>query len=100
MKFSRIIFLGLASVMMFSCVSSKKLKSCEKNYAQLDSIYRAMQADYAKCREKHAADEATIESLKNLATNYKSNNTEILGQMKDLSILSGAQAESIKKSLD
>ena len=86
--------------MMFSCVSSKKLKSCEKNYAQLDSIYRSLQADYAKCREKRAADDATIESLKNLVTNYKSNNTEILGQMKDLSIISGSQAESIKKSLD
>jgi len=100
MKITRFILVGLSSVMMFSCVSSKKLKSCEKNYAQLDSIYRAMQADYAKCREKHAADEATIESLKNLATNYKSNNTEILGQMKDLSIISSSQAESIKKSLD
>ncbi len=100
MKLIQIIFVGLSSMLIISCVSTKKLKSCEKNYAQLDSIYRSLQKDYAKCREKQAANDATIESLKNLATNYKSNNSEILGQMKDLSIISGTQAESIKKSLD
>jgi chemotaxis protein MotB len=52
-------------------------------------------------------DDATIESLKTLVNNYKStaedykhNNSQILGQLKDLSVITGTQAESIKKSMD
>ncbi len=100
MKLKQVAFVGLSSIMMVSCVSSKKLKSCEKNYSQLDSIYRALQADYAKCREKHSADEATIQSLHGQITDTKANSSQIMDQMKDLSVITGTQAESIKKSLD
>jgi len=100
MKLQRFLYIGLASVMMVSCVSSKKLKSCEKNYAQLDSIYRALQQDYAKCREKAAADQATLQSMQNHLADTKANSSQILSEMKDLSVISGTQAESIKKSLE
>ena len=85
---------------MVSCVSSKKLKSCEKNYSQLDSIYRALQGDLAKCREKHSADQATITSLETRISDTKANSSQIMDQMKDLSVITGTQAESIKKSLE
>jgi chemotaxis protein MotB len=101
MKMKQIILAGLLPVLiMASCVSSKKFKKCEKNYAQLDSIYRSLQADYAKCREKHAADDAMITAIGNEAKSYKSTNSEVIGELKDLSVISSAQAESIKQSLD
>ena len=100
MKFNKLAIAGLSCLIMASCVSSKKLKSCEKNYAQLDSIYRALQGDYAKCREKTSADQATIASMQSQIAETKANNSQILGEMKDLSVISGTQAESIKKSLE
>jgi len=100
MKFNKLAIAGLSCLIMASCVSSKKLKSCEKNYAQLDSIYRALQGDYAKCREKTSADQATIASMQSQIAETKANNSQILDEMKDLSVISGTQAESIKKSLE
>jgi len=100
MKLQQFLYVGLASVMMVSCVSSKKLKSCEKNYSTLDSIYRALQQDYAKCREKAAADQATLQSMETHLADTKANSSQILSEMKDLSVISGTQAESIKKSLE
>jgi chemotaxis protein MotB len=63
-------------------------------------MYRVLQGTYTDCREQHAADLAKIQSLEDQLNYAKANNNQILNQMKDLSIISGTQAESIKKSLD
>ncbi len=107
MKLMKILWLALLPLMMISCVTSKKYKASERKYSALDSMYRALRAENSKCREKSLGDDATIESLKTLVNNYKStaedykhNNSQILGQLKDLSVITGTQAESIKKSMD
>jgi chemotaxis protein MotB len=100
MKLSNILFLGVSSVALFSCTASKKLKECNQNYAKLDSTYKALQNDYSVCKDMHTADKAKITSLEDQLASTQKNNTQILEQMKDLSVISSSQAESIKKSLD
>jgi len=63
-------------------------------------MYKVLQGTYTDCREQHAADLAKIQSLEDQLNYAKANNNQILNQMKDLSVISGTQAESIKKSLD
>jgi chemotaxis protein MotB len=101
MQIKQILFLALASVSVVSCAPTKKnLKKCTENYNHLDSTYKVLQGDYNFCKEQHAVDMAKIQALENQLADAKSNNSQLLNQMKDLSIISGSQAESIKKSLD
>ncbi len=100
MKLSQLLLIGVASVTMFSCVSKKKLMDCNKNNVSLDSTNKVLQNDLTVCKDQHIADKARIQSLEDQMTYLKANNNQILGQMKDLSLISGSQAESIKKSLD
>lgn len=100
MKLTQLVLLGVSSAMLFSCSASKKLKKCENNYTKLDSVYRILVLDNAKCQSASAADKALIKSLEAQLADMKGNNNQMLGQLKDLSVISGAQAESIKKSLD
>ena len=100
MKLKALLFSGLASVAMFSCVPHKKLKQSEARYNHSDSLRREVYKDLTKCQEDHNADQIRIKALEDRLADVKTSNSQILGQMKDLSIISGAQAESIKKSLD
>lgn len=103
MKLTHFVLLGFAVaavVSMASCGTNKKLKKSEARYVRLDSTYRAIELDYAKCKEDRSADKARIKALEDRVNDVKSNNSEMMSQLKDLSVISGSQAESIKKSLD
>lgn len=101
-------FVAAAAVLFLSsCVSSKKMKQKEAEYDRLNSFYTQVQNDLKACRSEQeseardrAAMEAEIASLnKQLALVQNTSNT-MVNQLKDLSVISGAQAESIKKSLE
>ncbi|MGC8749588.1 OmpA family protein [Hydrotalea sp.] len=95
------------------CVSPKKLRTAEAKYAQLDSAYVAKQNELRDCQGnlKNSSDQKTdlakqkadllakIDDLNKQIDFLKKNNTQVLDQLKDLSVVSGAQAESIKQSL-
>ena len=90
-----------------SCVSKKKLQQSEAKYAQLDSFYVKVQQDLRACRDeeeasarKRAQMEAEAQALYREIDFLKKNNNQMIGQLKDLSVISSSQAESIKKSLD
>ncbi|HUQ97727.1 MAG TPA: OmpA family protein [Chitinophagaceae bacterium] len=90
-----------------SCVSSKKLKAEQVKYARLDSFYIQTQTDLQKCRgdQEEAARqrsklEADLEAANKQVAFLKENNNVMINQMRDLSVISSSQAESIKKSLD
>ncbi len=100
MRLQQLVILGLCSVTFFSCTTTKKLKKSTEAYNHLDSTYKVLQGDYNFCKEQHAADAAKIQALENQLADAKNSNNQLLNQMKDLSIISGTQAESIKKSLD
>lgn len=100
MKLNQIIFLGFAAASLASCSAPKKLKKCGENYTRLDSVYRSLLLDNAKCQTARAADLARIKSLEDQLAESKNTSNKFMDQMKDLSVISGSQAESIKKSLD
>ena len=110
------IFLALAvlSIGAYSCVSPKKLQEAEAKYGQLNGSYADLQGKYrdaqdaitkSKTDAERASDktkslQSTIDELNKQVDFLKSNNNVVLSQLKDLSVVTGAQAESIKKSLD
>jgi chemotaxis protein MotB len=100
MKLQQLALLGLSSIALVSCVSNKKLKKSEANFYRVDSVRRDLSRDLSKCKEDKLAAEIQLKAMEDRLKDVKDNNSQILGQMKDLSIISGSQAESIKKSLD
>ena len=114
MKSRSILMLALLPVLVFSCVSSKKFKKSQADYAVLQGNYDQLQNDLKTCNDAKAelnrlklgvdADNANLNTriaeLNKQIDFLKQNNTTVLRQLQDLSVISSSQAESIKKSLD
>ena len=110
------IYLALAIVCLgaYSCVSPKKLEEAEAKYGQLNGAYAELQGKYRdaqdaitksksdaeKASDKSKSMQSTIDDLNKQIDFLKTNNNVVLSQLKDMSVVTGAQAESIKKSLD
>ena len=103
--------MALMSVLMFSCVSKKKMQEAEGRYEQLNGAYLETQQKLRECEgtsrestvdfdKKKAAYEAQIDALNKQVSMLKESNSTVINQLKDLSVISSSQAESIKKSLD
>ncbi|HWC54046.1 MAG TPA: OmpA family protein [Chitinophagaceae bacterium] len=104
----------LLSVFLFSCVSTKKYKASQAQYGELQTKYTQLQGDLNNCNDAKndlARQKSDLENdnagLKNKINDLnkqidflKENNTTVLKQLQDLSVISSQQAESIKKSLD
>jgi len=107
MKITHLLLLGSCSLSLFSCVSSKKFKaeqaknaSLSAQYAQSQSSLKTCEDDKAEAARKRASLESEIDGLNKQISFLKENNTTALKQLENLSVISGSQAESIKKSLD
>ena len=107
MKLQQLTIVLAGSMLMLSCVSSKKYQDLNKKYDELNTSYTGVQGDLRTCRNekselerKRAASDAEIESLKKQMDYLKQSNNQALKQLEDLSVITGAQAESIKKSMD
>jgi len=96
---------------MFSCVSTKKFKAAQAAaQARFDSLmgaYNKLQGDLKNCNDQTAdlgkqksALQGQVDDLNKQISFLKDNNTQALKQLEDMSVISGAQAESIKKSLE
>ena len=104
----------LLTVFLFSCVSTKKYKASQAQYGELQTKYTQLQGDLNNCNDAKndlARQKSGLESDKSDLQNkinelnkqidfLKENNTTVLKQLQDLSVISSQQAESIKKSLD
>lgn len=107
-------FAAIASFALFSCVSPKQLRQSEAKYAELNGAYAELQGKYRalqdemnksnndkdKLATQKAALESQIAGLNNQLEYLKQNNNTVLNQLKDLSVVTGSQAESIRKSLE
>jgi chemotaxis protein MotB len=107
MKFHHLLLLGLPIVTFTSCISKKKLLAEQDKYAKLNSFYMQVQDDLKKCRDEEAEAsrrkallESELAGLNKQVDFLKENNNTVVNQLKDLSVISSSQAESIKKSLD
>jgi chemotaxis protein MotB len=94
----------LLTLLLFSCVSSKKYKASQVRYEELTKEFARIQSDLRNCEDFSARQKANmqteLDALKKENAFLKENNTNVLNQLKDLSVLSATQAESVKKSLD
>jgi chemotaxis protein MotB len=93
------------------CVSQKKFKSmkaeADDRYAQLDKKNKGTEESLTACNrdldvltaEKRSL-EAQLNESKTHVDLLKENNTTMLRQMQDLSVVTSSQAESIKRSIE
>ena len=102
------------SLLLFSCVSSKKYKESLAKYDELNTRLSGVQTDLTNCNADKNNLTRERDDLQNQNTGLnnkiadlnkqidflKENNTTVLKQLQDLSVMSSSQAESIKKSLD
>jgi chemotaxis protein MotB len=109
-----IIFLLSTSLFLFSCVSSKKYKESLSRYDELNTKLTSVQGDLSNCnteknnltrerddlQSQNASLNNRIADLNKQIDFLKENNTTVLRQLQDLSVLSSSQAESIRKSLE
>ncbi|MET0636311.1 MAG: OmpA family protein [Chitinophagaceae bacterium] len=103
----RILLPILSAVFLVSCVSTKKYKKSQAETAALQAQYTTSQSSLTDCntdkaeltRQKSAL-ENDIVNLNKQMDLLKQNNTSALKQLEDLSVITGAQAESIKKSME
>jgi len=94
-------------ISLTSCVSNKKLKACEDRYKNLSDQYVLLESSKKDCETQRDALtmsrnnlEKDNDFLKKQIDYLKANNDIALNQLRDMSVLSASQAESIKKSLD
>ena len=95
-----------AALMLSSCVSSKKFKKAQADYAQLQTRYQTLEGSLADCNNQKAGliqdkNELNkkIADLNREIELIKQNYTATLQQLENLSVISKQQAESIKQSL-
>ncbi len=86
---------------------SKKLKKANSKIARLNSANIDLQGQYAGCRdtvtmlhEQLLAARANSAQIAIQLQDQKENNEKVLNHLKDLSVISGSQAESINKFLE
>jgi len=121
MKLTVYLFIVITSVAMYSCVSPKKLEAEKAKYVELSGNYLAQQSKNRELQDeikrlnnlldkannqitdlntRKSALEAQNGDLNKQIDYLRQNNNTVLNQLKDLSVVTGSQAESIKKSLE
>ncbi len=109
-----LIFTVVLSTYLFSCVSSKKYQALQSYYDQQTEKVTQLQRDNDNCNSAKAELERQnqlkvsenrslndhVSDLSKQVEFMKANNTTVLQELQNLSVVSGTQAESIKKSLE
>jgi len=88
------------ALLMSSCVGSKKYKSQVAKYDTLKVNYDKLDYRLSACLSEKESNASKAAALEAELANLRANSTVMLEQLKDLSVLSATQSESIKKSLD
>jgi len=111
MKLNQIIFPAFAALLLVSCVSSKKYKQSQSDYATLQTKHVQLETEFQQLRtscgdeksdliRKNTGLQTDIDNLNRQVDMLRQNNTQALKQLEDLSVISSSQAESIRKSLE
>lgn len=102
-----LFILAVAGMSMTSCTSKKKLQASQAQYKILSDQYVALESSLRNCetetadvRKQLSLSDKEIENLNKQIAFLRENNTQALSQLRDLSVISSSQAESIKKSLE
>jgi chemotaxis protein MotB len=96
----KLLLFLLAIILFTSCGTNKQLQIDAINLARLDSMYKISQQNLTICKDSSRALNSKLSLLNDQLALQKSNNNVFVSQLKDLSVITNSQAESIKKSLD
>ena len=107
MKLSNFLPVIIIALLATSCISKKTLLAEKEKYKDLNNTFVLTESDLRKCKDdldatnrKKMAQQLEIDNLTKQNAFLKENNNTVISQLKDLSVISNTQAESIKKSLD
>lgn len=100
MKYINLYLLISLSFILASCGTFRKMKSAALQYSRLDSTYKSLQRTAADQRDSMLRYKGYSRLLEARLNDQKSYNDQMVNQLKELSVISGSQAESIKKSLE
>lgn len=106
MKLNYLVAVICSALLVTSCVSSKKFKKSQDDYAQLQTRYVTLEGTLTDCNNQKAGLEQEKVNLNQRITdlnreidNIKQNYTQAVMQLENMSVISKQQAESIKQSL-
>ncbi|MFN4315408.1 MAG: OmpA family protein [Chitinophagaceae bacterium] len=107
MNLQKFLLPAAATLLLASCVSSKKYKQAQADLETLRAQQTTLQGSLNDCNnEKTTLSnqksnlESEIAGLNKQIDLLKQNNTQALKQLEDMSVISSAQAESIKRSME
>jgi chemotaxis protein MotB len=87
-------------LLMSGCVGTKKYKKQVAQYENLKTEADKLQYQLSACLAEKDKNAARVRELDEEIARLKANSTTMLEQLRDLSVLSTAQSESIRKSLE
>jgi chemotaxis protein MotB len=85
---------------MTGCVSKKKYDEQVNAFNKLKGEYDLLLAELNRCNEEKDGLFRKVRNLEEEVGQLKANTGSLLNQLSDLSVISKAQAESVKKSID
>src|SRR5690606_24455902 len=101
MKTKYFIFYSLAlAVLVSSCGTKKRLQEAEARYSSLDRSYRVSQNELSRYKDSTATYKRENDLLLARLQEEKKTSSEMIDRLKDLSVISSSQAESINKSVE
>jgi len=90
----------LVTTGLCGCVSSKKYNKQKSNYETLKTDYDKLNYQLSACMTDKDNQTAKVAALQAEIDNLRANSTTLLNQLSEMSVITSAQAESIKKSLE
>lgn len=111
MKFATLLLASIVSASIFSCGARKKLaaqntelnqrkQKLEQDLKDCHDITQALMNDKNTAVGKNTDLQSRLDDLNKQIDYLKANNNQALKQLENMSVISGQQAESIKKSMD
>jgi chemotaxis protein MotB len=95
-----LVLFSAVVVLMTGCVSQKKFKAKVSEYDTLKKDYEKVDLMLSDCASEREKQASKIKTLEDDLAYAKKNSSVMLNQLQDMSVISAAQSESIKKSLD
>jgi len=90
----------ILSLALWSCVSSKKFKELNANYQKIQSDDKNCNDALQKAKSENLDISKKLADMQTHNEYLKKNNSQVLGALQDMSVLSTKQAESVKESLE
>jgi chemotaxis protein MotB len=97
---SKLVLFSAVVVLMTGCVSQKKFKAKVSEYDSLKKDYEKVDLMLSDCASEREKQASKIKTLEDDLAYAKKNSSVMINQLQDMSVISAAQSESIKKSLE